>query len=99
MVQVSKLLPTRSAQDITQAMRWVMTKEDHAEKIMRLTADYLLAQRVKPSAFSSKAEYAEALVLHHALLMAAMKAKQTVDVAACEALVHAIDDIAPMYGA
>ena len=74
-----------------------MTKEDHANKIITTTSEYMLAQRVKAAAFSSKEDYAEALIAHHALLQAAMKAKQTVDLAHCDALDHAIADVGTMY--
>ena len=87
----------RAAPQINQCTRWVMTKEDHANKIITTTSEYMLAQRVKAAAFSSKEDYAEALIAHHALLQAAMKAKQTVDVAHCDVLDHAIADVGTMY--
>jgi hypothetical protein len=34
---------------------------------------------------------------HHAVMVNAMKAKQTVDVAQCDALEHAVSDFAKMY--
>jgi hypothetical protein len=34
---------------------------------------------------------------HHAVMVHAMKAKQTVDVAQCDALEHAVGDFAKMY--
>ncbi|KAH8094208.1 hypothetical protein JL720_4201 [Aureococcus anophagefferens] len=93
MVQITALAGSRVPQDVNQCTRWVMTKEDHANKIIKTTAEYMLAQRVKAPAFASRADYAEAVIAHHALLQAAMKAKQTVDVAHCDALDHAIDDV------
>lgn len=77
--------------------RWIMTKEDHCDKIIKTTSEYMLAQRVKSASFKNKADYAEALIAHHGLLQAAMKAKQTVDVAHCDALDHAIEDVGAMY--
>ena len=53
----------------------------------------MLAQRVKRELFETEAEYAQALVAHHALMQAAVKAKQVVDEAACDALDHAIADV------
>ncbi|KAH8066505.1 hypothetical protein JL722_951 [Aureococcus anophagefferens] len=44
--------------DVNQCTRWVMTKEDHADKIIKTTAEYMLAQRVKAPAFASRADYA-----------------------------------------
>ena len=51
----------------------------------------------KPELFEKDEEYVEALKAHHAALQAAMKTKQVVDVAACDALDTAIETVAPMY--
>ena len=54
-------------------------------------------QRVKKELFEKNEEYLEALAAHHGVLAAAVKTKQVVDAAACDALDHAIADLAPMY--
>ena len=51
----------------------------------------------KKELFENEAEYLQALAAHHALMQAAMKTKQVVDVAACDALDHAIADVGKMY--
>ena len=81
----------------TQAVRWINTKEDHAKNIITTVSEYMLAQRVKKELFESEGEYKEALVAHHTLMQAAMKTKQVVDVAACDALDAAIETVGPMY--
>merc|ERR1712021_144403 len=86
-----------TAQSINQITRWVNTKEEHAKKIIDLVADYCLCQRVKPvgapgSPFTAKEDFMNALEGHHAVLVAAMKAKQTVDPAAADALEAAVDE-------
>ena len=99
MVQ-SKDLHANIASDLTvmnQVIRWVTTKEDHCCKIITTVSEYCLCQRVKKDVFSSDGDYVDALKAHHALLQAAMKAKQTMDVTACDNLDHAIDDFAKMY--
>mmetsp|Transcript_28353 Transcript_28353/g.76385 ORF Transcript_28353/g.76385 Transcript_28353/m.76385 type:complete len:157 (-) Transcript_28353:647-1117(-) len=83
--------------ELNQITRWVMTKEEHASHIIELVANYMLAQRVKEVVFKTKAEYHQALEVHHAVMQAAMKAKQSVDTEACDALEHALADLAPMY--
>jgi LPS O-antigen subunit length determinant protein (WzzB/FepE family) len=80
-----------------QMVRWIMTKEDHAAKIITRVSEYCLCQRVKPTVFKSDEEYVQALKAHHAVMQCAMKAKQQMDVAACDALDHAIGDMAKMY--
>ena len=42
-------------------------------------------------------DYVDALKAHHAVMVAAMKCKQTVDTAACDKLEHDIGDLAKMY--
>ena len=67
-----------------QMTRWVNTKEEHANKIIHLIGDYCLCQRVKPfgaakSPFKSEKDYVDALKAHHAVMIAAMKSKQSTD--------------------
>merc|ERR1712187_1033925 len=90
------------AQNFNQMTRWVNTKEEHASKIMTIVADYCLAQRCKVfgtagSPFETDKDYVDALKAHHAVMAAAMKTKQTVDVAAADALEHAVGDFSKMY--
>eukprot|EP00938_MAST-03A_sp_MAST-3A-sp1_P004154 g4154.t1 len=85
-----------------QMTRWVNTKEEHANKIIHLMGDYCLCQRVKPfgsakSPFKSEKDYVDALKAHHAVMIAAMKSKQSTDASAASALAHAVDDWCKMY--
>ena len=91
-----------SAQNINQMTRWVNTKEEHCSKIIELISTYCLCQRVKPvgaqgSPFTSESDYMDALKAHHMVMVNAMKAKQTVDVAQADALEHAVGDFSKMY--
>ena len=102
MLQINELSANMTPQNFNQMTRWVNTKEEHAQKILMLAADYSLAQRVKAfgtpkSPFGSQKDYIDALVAHHVLIQAAMKAKQSVDVALAAALEHAVDDFSKMY--
>ena len=91
--------PMRSLTHSTQATRWIVTKEEHASKIIATVSEYMLAQRVKPELFEDEAAYKDALVAHHKLMQAAVKGKQVVDVDACDALDAAIDAVKalPIY--
>ena len=96
MVQINALSADMNPQNFNPMPRWVNTKEEHAQKIILLAADYSLAQRVKAfgtpkSPFASQKDYLDALVAHHVLIQAAMKSKQTVDVALAGA-------VAPLTG-
>ena len=96
-VQVNSLSGQLSAKNLNQATRWINTKEEHAKHIITTVAEYMLCQRVKRENFSSQAEYLHALELHHQLMQAAMKVKQTTDESACDTLEHAIAHVAAMY--
>merc|ERR1719272_1542579 len=97
MVQIGELSADASPQSLNQATRWVMTKEEHASKIITTVADYMLAQRVKAAEIESRETYLEVLAVHHDVMQSAMKTKQTVDVAAADALDHALEHLAPIY--
>jgi len=99
MVQSQELHATLGSDILAmnQMTRWIMVKEEHASTIITKVAEYCLCQRVKKEVFANDEEYVQALKAHHAVMQCAMKAKQQMDVAACDALDHAIDDMAKMY--
>jgi nickel superoxide dismutase len=72
---ISELSSKSDAQSKNQLTRWVMNKEKHAQNIISTISDYFLTQRVKPT----QKDYTERLTKHHAVIIAAMKAKQNVD--------------------
>jgi len=78
-------------------LTWVNTKEEHCSKIITLVGEYCLCQRVKKDAFASDKDYTDALKAHHAVMQAAMKAKQNIDLSLCDALEHAVGDFSKMY--
>ena len=91
--QMSELSGKPDAQSVNQMVRWVMNKESHAQKVIETISNYFLTQRVK----TSQEDYAGRLQKHHAVILAAMKAKQSADVKDAEALVAAIKGIADYY--
>jgi ubiquitin len=102
MVQINELSESLDALKINQMTRWIMTKEEHAGKIITQISEYCLCQRCKPvgdpkSPFASEADYVEALKAHHMVMAAAVKCKQTVDPANGDALDGAIDLCCKMY--
>jgi len=100
MVQGNELHATLATDPLSmnQMVRWINTKDQHAKKIITLVGEYCLCQRVKSvGVFKSDGDYVDALKSHHAVLACAMKAKQTMDVSACDALEHAVDDMSKMY--
>ncbi len=96
---INDLMNGHDAQAVNQATRWVMTKEAHASHIIELLSEYFLCQRVKPAAGGTDAHaaYLKKLADHHAVMVAAMKTKQTADPASVIALNKAIDRLSTYY--
>jgi nickel superoxide dismutase len=70
--------------------RWTINKEEHAQLIQDIAAQYFLTQRVKAPATdadtSLHTEYQTHLKLLHAIMTKAMKTKQTTDIEQVEDL-------------
>ena len=81
------------AQTVNQMGRWVTTKEDHATNIQETVLHYFLAQRIK----SSNPEYVKQLTAAHAVIVAAMKCKQSADPDTAKVLEKAIFDLYRAY--
>ena len=72
-----------------QIVRWIDNKEKHANLIQETVSQYFMTQRIKPADVTNQAEYKkymEQLTLLHEMLIYAMKAKQTTDLANVEKL-------------
>ncbi len=76
-----------------QLARWVVTKEEHAQKIQDTIAAYFMAQRIKADAEN----YAAKLQAAHKVMTAAMKAKQDPSAEVADALKAAILDFYRAY--
>ena len=82
-------LGKESPVNYNQLVRWIDNKEQHAQEIQDIVAAYFLCQRIKmPDAREGKPweQYVEQLATLHQIEVAAMKAKQTTDLANVEAL-------------
>ena len=90
---IKELSGTRDAQAQNQLVRWVMNKEKHAQNIITTISDYFLTQRVKPN----QKDYAERLRTHHAVIIAAMQAKQHADLQYAHDLKHRITALLAYY--
>lgn len=90
---IADLAGKTDAQAQNQMVRWVMNKETHAQKIIATMGDYFLTQRVK----TSQEDYEARLVKHHAVILAAMKAKQNADVKFAQELKNAIKELVAYY--
>lgn len=99
MAEMRKQHAAGTLEGFNQAARWVTVKETHAQNIQDIASSYFLTQRIKaaPAGESGHATYLAQLQGFHAVLVTAMKCKQQVDPATCDALDAAIDAVAPWY--
>jgi nickel superoxide dismutase len=80
-----KEIETLSAQDkpnMNQIVRWVNTKEEHADELSHIISFYFMAQRIKIAPENNVQEYGKyvrKLTLLHEMLVTTMKTKQTTD--------------------
>jgi len=90
---IQELAGKTDAQSQQQLVRWVNNKESHAQNVILIIADYFLTQRVK----TSQENYVQCLKDHHAVIIAAMKVKQSADPAVGETLKEAIAQLVTYY--
>jgi nickel superoxide dismutase len=90
---LASLAGKADAQSLNQSVRWVTNKEIHAQRIIATISDYFLTQRVKPG----QDDYATRLARHHAVILSAMKAKQTADADSAQVLRESIQALRPYY--
>ena len=90
---LASLAGKTDAQSINQSARWVQNKELHAQRIIETISNYFLTQRVKPG----QDDYATRLARHHAVILAAMKAKQNASADAAQVLRESIQALRAYY--
>ncbi len=90
--KIAGLAGAHDAQGLNQAVRWINTKELHASHILEICSEYFLTQKIKPVAMGAEGReaYLEHLATVHAVMVAAMKTKQTVSREAVAKLEEAI---------
>jgi len=91
--QIGELAGKTDAQSVNQVTRWVATKEQHATNTQHIIAQYFMTQRIK----ADKEGYDVKLKAAHAVMVSAMKTKQTSDPEAAHDLEHAILDFYRAY--
>ena len=91
--QIADLAGKTDPQSQNQLVRWVVNKEQHAQRIIATIGDYFLTQRVK----AKQEDYTERLRKHHAVIVAAMRAKQNANAEVVAELESAVEALAPYY--
>lgn len=97
--QIEELSKKMDAQNLNQATRWIATKEEHASRIISTVSEYFLTQKVKDVApgAGDYQDYLGKLAIHHRVMRAAMKTKQTVSLDAANALKAAVEELGKLY--
>jgi Nickel-containing superoxide dismutase. len=94
MRKISELSNKSDPLSNNQINRWILTKDQHADKIQKTISEYFLTQRVK--ADKSK-KYINQVSTLHKLLVATMKCKQTVDEKNVNMSLELIDSFVGFY--
>ncbi len=92
-VEIIEVMAAQEEHNPNQLVRWIMNKEEHATKIQRIASDYFLAQRIK----EGQEHYVEKLKLLHAIIVSAMKTKQTADASQVKILESNIKGFKSLY--
>ena len=92
MQQIMELGKT-NPENYNQIVRWVTNKEDHASEIQHIVAQYFMTQRIKPD----QKKYSEKLIVLHKMLVAALKCKQTTDLAHVQKLRQLLKEFEALY--
>jgi nickel superoxide dismutase len=86
-------LSGRTPVDYNQLVRWVTNKEQHANELQHIVTQYFMTQRIKPE----QKDYEKKLSVLHKMLLAAMKCKQTTDLAHVNTLRNLTQEFEGMY--
>ncbi len=76
-----------------QLIRWVVNKENHADKLQHIVSQYFMTQRISLDA----EKYMEKISLLHHMLVFAMKCKQTTDLDNVQNLRKIVDQFESLY--
>jgi len=99
-VKINNLSKHQSnSQDMNQLVRWVETKEEHAQNIQDIISAYFLAQRIKPKEKGEKAykQYVSLVSSCQKIIFHAMKCKQNTDLSHAKTLRLQIDSLIENY--
>lgn len=93
-------LSSAGDKNYNQLVRWIVNKEDHANKYQEIVTRYFLTQRIKPADPADTAayeDYQEKVTVLHQMLVYAMKCKQTTDRAHVDKLRELLDRFRELY--
>jgi nickel superoxide dismutase len=91
-IQIMKLEKEKHHQS-NQLVRWIMNKENHADKLQEIVTLYFMTQRIKLDA----PNYEKKLGLLHQMLIFSMKCKQTTDTKNTDQLKKFVKEFQDIY--
>ena len=99
---MSSIAELQAADEVNynQLVRWINTKEHHANLIQEIAEQYFLTQRVKyaePSEGEKYEKYIAQLTSLHQLIVFAMKSKQSIDTENVEKMKAALETFEKSY--
>jgi len=100
MKNINELSNNKTApQDLNQLVRWVNTKEEHAQHIQDVIMQYFLAQRVKPKNVNDEGytKYVSLTISCQKIIFHAMKCKQNTEVSYSEILLKEVNLLIDSY--
>lgn len=97
--EIARLSAEKDNTNYNQLVRWVNTKEDHANNIMKSANEYFLAQRIAlPDNSKPKDKiYCQKVSLLHQIIVYSMKTKQSADISNVEKLKALVSDFERLY--
>tara|TARA_B100001248_G_scaffold258887_1_gene243939 strand:+ start:2607 stop:3086 length:480 start_codon:yes stop_codon:yes gene_type:complete len=90
---IKKLSGEYDPQSNNQLIRWISTKEEHAQKIQDVISQYFLTQRIK----QNSKNYENELITLHQLLISVMKCKQSINVENVKKSLELLEDFSDLY--
>jgi len=99
---INKINEIQSAEDIdyNQLVRWINTKEQHANEIQHIAEQYFMTQRIKPVDPNEKEKYKKyiaQLTSMHEVIIYAMKSKQSLEASNIDNLRKLVDKFENAY--
>jgi nickel superoxide dismutase len=86
-------LQKEEPKNYNQLVRWIVNKENHADKFQEIVSQYFMTQRIK----INDEDYADKVILLHKMLVYAMKCKQTTDLSNIETLRALLENFSKLY--
>lgn len=99
-MRMIETLTGEADKNYNQIVRWIHNKEMHADELQHIVSQYFMTQRIKPVTVSGDAgpdPGMKKLALLHALMVSAMKSKQTLEMQHVETMRKLVGEFEKLY--